>query len=150
MKNSFIYTCILFAVFSITVIGCKNNSANNSSEDQNLKNKEKAKTTSMEFKSKFHDFGEVEQGEIISYTYKFKNTGDNDLIINRATASCGCTVPKWTKEPIAPGDSGMLEATFNTHGRRGKQVKTITVYANIPDGARKISFTANISSPDDE
>ena len=58
--------------------------------------------TSIEFTEEAFDFGEITQGEKVEHTFKFKNTGENDLVIVSAKGSCGCTIPEWPKEPIAP------------------------------------------------
>ena len=74
-------------------------------------------TTTIEFKETTFEFGEIEQGEKVSYAYKFTNTGSEPLVIKNAKGSCGCTVPKWPKEPIAPGESGelLVESVSYTH-----------------------------------
>ena len=59
--------------------------------------------TTIEFEETKHNFGTIKEGEKVKHIYKFKNTGDNPLIISNAVASCGCTVPSYPKEPIPPG-----------------------------------------------
>jgi hypothetical protein len=78
-----------------------------------------------------HDFGMIaeDKGDV-SYQFIVKNTGDTPLVINRVSASCGCTTPDWTKEPIAPGKTGFVKATYNPKGRPGAFSKTISVYSN--------------------
>jgi len=76
-----------------------------------------------------HDFGTLKEGPSAEYTFEFKNTGKQPLIITNASASCGCTVPEWPKEPILPGKMGKLKVTFNTAGKAG-QPFTKTVYIN--------------------
>ncbi len=84
----------------------------------------------IQFDKTEHDFGIIMQGEKVSYTFKYKNIGNADLIIKDATASCGCTVPHYSKEPIAPGETGEIEVIFNSENRTGRQTKTITVWSN--------------------
>jgi hypothetical protein len=67
---------------------------------------------------------------VVKHTYKFTNTGDEPLIISRAKGSCGCTVPKYTTDPIAPGDSGEMVVEFNTRGKRGRKSQKVTITAN--------------------
>ena len=76
-----------------------------------------------------HDFGKVEQGKPVTFEFVFKNTGTEPVIITDATASCGCTKPSWSKEPVAPGQSGKVSATFNAAGM-GPFNKTVTVTSN--------------------
>lgn len=88
-----------------------------------------------------HDFGTiVENAGKVSHTFTIKNTGDAPLVITRVIASCGCTTPEWTKEPIAPGKTGEIKVTYNPAGRLGAFNKTISIYSNGKEG----SFIMNI------
>ena len=92
------------------------------------------------------DFGDLVQGDKIEHTFKFKNTGNEPLIITNVQVTCGCTTPKgWARDPISPGQSGEIIVAFNSLGKFGKQNKVITVVSNAvnPDGGQ-ISFTANV------
>lgn len=81
-----------------------------------------------------HDFGKVIEGEKVSHSFNFTNNGEADLIISKASASCGCTVPEYTKEPIAPGETGHIDVVFNSEGRPGNFSKQVTVVTNtIPN-----------------
>ena len=79
-----------------------------------------------------HNFGTFSENNAIQKcTFSFKNTGDQPLIINQAVASCGCTVPKYTKTPIKPGETGVIEVTYSGKGKfPGHFKKTITVRTN--------------------
>lgn len=103
----------------------------------------------MEFKESLHDFGTVIEGEKVSYSFKFENTGESDLLISSVTASCGCTATKYTKEPVAPGDEGVVTVTFDTRRRRGFQNKTITVTANTQPNKFILRIKAKVMSPKD-
>lgn len=84
----------------------------------------------IEFRSQRHDFGNVKHGEKLVYTFKYRNTGDIPLVIYSARADCGCTVPEYDDEPIAPGKEGNLKVVFDTRGFQGYQTKTIHVTTN--------------------
>jgi len=86
--------------------------------------------TKIEFKEMEYDFGEATEGDKVTYVYQFKNTGKKPLIITNAKGSCGCTVPKWPKDPIKPGKKGEIEVVFNTKNKKGKQTKIVTITAN--------------------
>lgn len=86
--------------------------------------------TTMKFDQSEYDFGKVKEGEMVKHVYKFTNTGKEPLIINNAKGSCGCTVPQWPKEPIAPGATGEIQVEFNSKGKPGNQTKTVTITAN--------------------
>ncbi len=77
-----------------------------------------------------YDFGKIKQGDKVSHSFTFTNTGKSPLIITNAVASCGCTTPIWPKKPVMPGDTGSIAVTFNSTGKSGLQDKLITVTAN--------------------
>lgn len=83
-----------------------------------------------------HDFGQIKEADgKVSTTFVVKNTGDAPLVITRVIASCGCTTPEWTKEPIAPGATGNIKITYDPKGRPGPFSKTISVYSNGKTGS---------------
>lgn len=82
------------------------------------------------FQDTIFRFGTVREGEEVLHSFPFTNTGKSDLLISNASASCGCTVPEWPKEPIPSGGKGIIKATFNTSGKQGKQSKKIVITAN--------------------
>jgi hypothetical protein len=88
----------------------------------------------ISFEVKTHDFGKVnEEDGKITHVFDFTNKGITPLVVNKVQASCGCTTPTWTKEPIEPGKKGTITATYNPSGRPGPFTKTITVYSNASD-----------------
>jgi hypothetical protein len=87
-------------------------------------------TTTIKYEQESFDFGVVNEGDLVTHTFKFKNTGTEPLTISNAKASCGCTVPNWSKEPVAPGASGEIKVEFNSKGKPGNQSKRVTVTAN--------------------
>ena len=88
----------------------------------------------ISFEVKDHDFGKVnEEDGKITYVFDFVNRGNAPLVVNRVQASCGCTTPVWTKEPIEPGKKGSITVTYNPAGRPGTFNKTITVYSNATE-----------------
>lgn len=90
------------------------------------------KQAQIKFDKLTYDFGKFsESNPVQKCTFTFTNVGDAPLIINQAVASCGCTVPKYTKKPVAPGQKGTLCVTYNGKGRfPGHFKKTITVRTN--------------------
>jgi hypothetical protein len=84
----------------------------------------------MVFEKTEHNFGTITQGEQAEYNFKFRNTGDQDLVISSANASCGCTVPEYSKEPIKPGATGSIKVIFNSEHRLDAFEKAVTVTAN--------------------
>lgn len=84
----------------------------------------------IHFEKTTHDFGELMEGERVSYIFKFTNKGKEDLIISDVSTSCGCTVASFPKDPLKPGEEGKLEVVFDSKGERGYQSKSITVLTN--------------------
>lgn len=92
-----------------------------------------------------HDFGQIKVGEPVSHEFTFTNTGDIPLVISTVQASCGCTVTSYTKEPIAPGGTGYVKATYNA-ASIGQFTKTVTVNANTEDGYAKLTIKGEVVS----
>ena len=84
----------------------------------------------IDFESKSFDYDTVAQGDKVTHTFRFTNSGDADLIIKKAEASCGCTMPSYPFVPIKPGETGTISVTFNTTGKLGKQRPNISVISN--------------------
>ncbi|HNT92729.1 MAG: DUF1573 domain-containing protein [Bacteroidales bacterium] len=101
-------------------------------------------TAILTFKSPDHDFGQVNAGEKVGCIFTYTNSGDADLVITSASASCGCTVPKFDKKPVAPGGSGTIEVIFDTSGREGMQTKTVVVQSNAENNLVILRIIADI------
>jgi hypothetical protein len=99
------------------------------------------------FDKDIHDFGKVIQGEKVSFGFRFKNTGNADLVIAQVNTSCGCTVPKFPKTPIKPGDEGVISVMFDSQDRKGVQNKTITVVSNCQPSNTVIRIKAMVIVP---
>lgn len=99
----------------------------------------------FEFTEEEHDFGTINEGDIVEHTFTFANNGDAPLIISSATASCGCTVPQWPKEPIPVGGSGAIKVQFNSRKKPGIQNKTVTITANTYPKISRLKIKANVT-----
>ena len=97
-----------------------------------------------------HDFGEIPEGPQAEYFFEFKNVGNEPLIIQNASASCGCTTPDWPKEPILPGKSGKITVHYNTQGRPGPFTKSIFITSNASkENERKELYIKGSVKPKD-
>jgi hypothetical protein len=103
----------------------------------------------LTFESTNHDFGKVPEGTMATYEFKFKNTGNQPIVIANAQASCGCTTPEWTKAPVAPGKSGIIKAVYNSAGRPGVFAKTVTVISNAAEGSKVLSLKGTVLTKDE-
>lgn len=101
------------------------------------------------FEETEYDFGTIEQGTNVEHTFTFTNTGKAPLVITNATSSCGCTVPTWTKEPIAPGESGEMLVKFNGSGQN-QVTKTVNITANTESGKEQLKIKAFVNPKDSQ
>lgn len=96
-------------------------------------NKTQSTTLTVEnivFDNEVHDFGTIPEGPNADYEFTFKNTGKEPINLQTVNASCGCTTPSWSKEPVLPGKTGSIKASYATQGRPGGFTKSITVVSN--------------------
>lgn len=140
----------LTILVTFSLISCKENVANKI----NKENLEVAKerdyklnegAAAITFSKTEHDFGVINEGDIVETTFSFKNTGKSELIITNAVGSCGCTVPEWPKEPIAAGENGLIKVKFNSQGKPNKQSKTITLTTNTANGKETVLIKAEVT-----
>ena len=91
-----------------------------------------------------HFFGTIHSGERMTYEFKFKNAGNAALIISQATGSCGCTIPEYPKDPIKPGEEGVIKVKYNSEGQGGMIAKTITILANTIPNTKVLTISAEV------
>ncbi|MBX9853642.1 MAG: DUF1573 domain-containing protein [Cytophagaceae bacterium] len=101
-------------------------------------------TALFKFEKTTHDFGDVPEGNPVTYEFKFTNTGTVPLVIADVKASCGCTTPKWTNEPVAPGKTGKITAQYNTLNRPGSFNKNLTIMANTEPAVTVLYIKGNV------
>ncbi len=104
----------------------------------------------FEFPEENFDFGTIKEGEEVQHVFKFKNVGEAPLIISSATASCGCTVPNYPKEPIPVGGEGEIMVKFNSKGKPGIQNKTVTITSNTYPKTSRLQIKANVLKAEGE
>lgn len=142
-----IYTIIMLALL---VAGCGGNREKAADVDliHNPMSAEgyndKEKMPRIAFDENMHDFGRLSSGESISYSFHFKNTGNADLVISSASATCGCTVADYPKGRIAPGADGYVTVTFKSAGKSGQQFQEVTVVTNAQPSTVKLRIVAQV------
>lgn len=148
ISNIFKLAIVLSLILAINA--CKSNKTNEintpgSDSSQTSANPvDSSLFAAIQFTESEFSFGDATQGQVLTHTFTFTNTGKNSLLIQNAVASCGCTVPQWPKEAIAPGDTGKIMVEFNSKNMVGQVKKTVTVTANTLPPTTQVSFTANI------
>ncbi len=150
-----IFNLILLAALFLTA--CKEEGSNNSEEktvqevqsdgkiSEIIRNPASANAPTdtddvakMTFEKDSYNFGSIDEGEIVEYTFQFTNTGKVPLVITNARATCGCTIPSWPEEAIEPGDGGKIDVRFDSKNKRQGQSVPITITANTYPSTTKI------------
>lgn len=128
MKRVFI---IAITGLAISLSSCNTNKPKENSQDSVATSKSDATSNaSIAFENPVYNFGKIKEGDKVTYDFKFKNAGTDPLIITNASTSCGCTVPDWPHEPIAPGESAVITVVFDSAGKVGMQNKQVLITSN--------------------
>ncbi|MFI5222594.1 MAG: DUF1573 domain-containing protein [Bacteroidia bacterium] len=144
----------IFLLMPVLLFACGGNQGHQASTDL-VNNPATADSTKMKktdgvakirFEEMAHDFGDITQGEVLDYGFIFTNTGTADLLISDASASCGCTVPEYPKEPTAPGKKGRINVKFNSALRMDRFNKEVYVTANTEPMVTTLTISGNIKA----
>lgn len=130
MKNLLVFLTITFLVACQPKKGSENGECENS----------KPATTQVDFQEEMHNFGKLEAGEILVYTFVFTNTGNHDLRIESVETDCGCIRATIPEKPVKPGKQGLIEVEFDSAGLWGRQLKSITIQANTEKPKQLVIF----------
>jgi hypothetical protein len=143
MKTTHLFVTCLVAV----AVGCSNPSdrVKPESERMALEAVQSAELPQLTFANESHDFGTISEGDVVETEFKFTNTGKGPLIISSAQGSCGCTVPEYPNEPVAPGEEGVIKVSFNSAGKPNQQSKTVTLTTNSVPSTKVLTITANVT-----
>lgn len=146
---------LALVIAGLSFSACKNNSSETKEINTDMvevnasaSGDTKSNLPEIKFEEEIHDFGKITQGEKISFAFKFKNTGDKNLIISGASGSCGCTVPNYPKEPIPAGGEGKIDVLFNSEGKSGLQEKTVTLITNCEPSTRILKIKTEVVIPE--
>jgi hypothetical protein len=122
----------LFIILATLVLVACNIRRNEKVVDEAVKQAAQAllDTTSVQLIDSVYNFGNITEGEKVTYNFRFKNSGKKPLVISSTSASCGCTVPEKPEKPILPGETGFIKVVFNSKGKVGHNEKNITVMSN--------------------
>jgi len=143
---------LVFAFVAAVLIACNSQAPNPKAPDNGPSGEEQLKTiakdtasrTTVQWIDSVQNFGKVVDGEKVIISFHFKNTGKNPLVIEDVSASCGCTVPEKPEAPIAPGESGVIKAEFNSAGRVGFASKDVTVKCNTAIESYTLHFEGEV------
>ncbi len=135
---------------SLMTISCNENAAKKIKNENLELAKERDKEIKiggpkLKFDKTEHDFGVINEGEIVETVFSFTNSGKSELIITSAKGSCGCTVPEWPKEPIMPGEEGQIKVKFDSDRKPNLQQKQITLVTNTDQGKEILKIKAQVT-----
>lgn len=134
---------LLFASGMVLATGCIND-PNEAIKEQALN--DKGFTTEIAWTQTERNLGIIEEGQKVEVVFEFTNKGKKPLVIKNVTATCGCTVPEIPKEPVMPGQKGLIKAVFDSQGRPGVNNKTITVESNTqPESSHQLNFSVSVN-----
>ncbi len=125
MKQTLFTLGILILIFSSCDVRNKNKS-----KIDTIAVMDSLQETSVTIIDSVYDFGKVVEGEMVEFSYRFKNSGNKPLVVSNVSASCGCTVPEKPEAPVQPGETGFIKVKFNSDKRVGEAHKTVMVHSN--------------------
>lgn len=145
----------IFIISLFLVVGCGKKKSteigieniNNPATAEGIDPARAEKMPVITFEKIVHDFGYVTKGERLSYNFKFKNTGNSDLIISYVESSCGCTTSSPPKAPIKPGDSGEIKVTFDSKTKSGITENQVMIVANTYPVKTVLTLIADVKNP---
>jgi len=98
------------------------------------------------FSEEIHNFGSLKAGEVVSFTFIFRNEGTKTLTITGIDSGCGCTEVKIENKAVGPGKEGKIEVIYNSAGEVGRQLKTITLFSNADPAQKQLYLKANVTN----
>jgi hypothetical protein len=142
---------LILVALSVVMTSCHNGNDKKLSGDL-VTNPKSAQNPSdkapvIKFDKTEFDFGKILQGEVVSYTFHFTNTGNAPLLITNVDKSCGCTASEYPRTPIEPGGSGDIKITYDSKGHHGFQSKALVVISNTIPSQTTLRIKAEVRTP---
>lgn len=135
-----IASLLLFLFGSVYFVSCNSDSKTNTGAVTS------SDSAIIKFEKTTHDFGNINEGDTVSTTYKFKNVGQQALEIYAVEVSCGCTVAEKPEKPVGVGQSSEIKINFNSKGKSGVNRKFITVISNATVPREMLEFTVIVNT----
>src|SRR5690606_27162937 len=143
-------TTILLSCISVALLASCNNATQTNSKENAAVDVTDSTTIAegphgkIEFGETAYDFGTVKEGEIVEHVFKFTNSGEAPVILSQVSASCGCTTPEYTKDPVLPGKEGEIKVSFDSKGQVGKQQKIVTISSNAENKVTTVQIKGTV------
>lgn len=135
---------LVFTAFVSFIVACNGSDAPAPKDIEAARNEGVKELTTIQWLDSVRNFGQISEGQKLSVSFRFKNSGDKPLVIQSVHPACGCTVADYPKQPIAPGQEGEITGEFNSDGREGQNHKEITVYTNTAAHTHNLVFDVNV------
>lgn len=132
---------VLTGLLLLFLISCKNKE---NTQDVGSQVQTRDNPARIEFVETEHDFGKVLEGEKVGWYFKYRNTGGQDLIIQNATSTCGCTVPDFSRKPLPPGEEATLKVIYDSSGRKGRDTKIVRIISNAETQITSIKLNVEV------
>lgn len=146
MKNVLVLLAVITTLAACNAGDVKENTAVLTDEQKQAAAKDTSNFTTIQWlDSTYTDLGRVKEGQVVEVSYRFKNTGQKNLIISHVSAGCGCTIPEKPEEPIAPGQEGVIRAKFDSKTRKGENRKDVFVQANTIPRDMTLTFRVEVT-----
>lgn len=137
------FTFLFLLVLSVSFLYAQDNEGETSKE-QIVKEADIRPGPRITFKEDKYEFGDIHQGDQVEHTFEFENTGTSPLILTNVHSTCGCTIPKWPREPIPPGQKSKITVKFNSAGKMGKVNKVVKIVSNAVDPLNQVTISTVI------
>lgn len=147
MKNFLISTAIIISLVSCQSADNKAGGKPLTREEKDAAVKDSARYTSIQWlDSTFVDLGKLKEGSVVEVPFRFKNTGNNQLVFSNVSPGCGCTLAESPEKPVAPGEEGVIKAKFDSKGQhKGENRKYVNVVTNTNPPDTKLEFRVEIT-----
>lgn len=141
LKNSLLALALVAMMAS-----CNNNTSSSVDSAASTESADSTNANSgvMEIENNTYEFGTVKEGAVIEHVFNFKNTGTAPVILAQVSASCGCTTPEYTTDPVLPGKEGVIKVSFNTAGQVGVQQKIVTISSNASNPVQTVQLKGTV------
>lgn len=146
---------VFYTALSVSVLASCNNQNQQSEQSlvaeateqvENVEELDTEKAGKIEFMEPEFNFGTIKEGEVVEHVFKFENTGNAPVILTQVSATCGCTTPNYTREPVLPGKEGEISVTFDSEGQGGTQQKIITVSSNAENRVATVQLRGMVEN----
>lgn len=145
MKKIFLSIAVVFS--TALVVNAQTNSAATPAQAKPVQSAPvNPNAPDLKFQQEVFDFGNIKEGVQATHEFKFTNVGKEPLVISNVQASCGCTTPKWPKEPVKPGESGIITAIYSSKGRPGTFNKAITITSNAKTSSKVLYIKGSVEA----